>query len=448
VGLPDEVEATMGELKGWLGLGFLSCALGCGQGTGVKAGTANGPAEFDDDVRNLEPWNAGELGADAVDTPDDGEPTPAPGEDFVPTLPPLEPGESITAELHTWTWVEVPEAVCQRDDATGMHFNLGDPRKLLILMEGGGACYNASTCTLSLAIHPFGASALDTPAIAEVYGTNIFNRDDPDNPLRDYSFVFFPYCSGDVFAGASRSGVGYEGRTQQGYYNVQAYLKRLIATFPDAEKVVLTGVSAGGFGAGFNYDQVQEAFGPKTRVYLVDDSGPPLDTAQMSPCLQERWREAWSLDDIMPPAELCPGCRDPYGDVGVMGMVQYLAKKYKNRRLALISSVHDGVIREFFGFGLDDCKGLDQPLGIPAVSPMVPAEEYERGLHTLLEYSEEVQGGAVMKGFLIPDSEMHTALILDGALRDTVVDGVSLGEWLRRLVEDDPSWDHAGVRQF
>ena len=63
-----------------------------------------------------------------------------------------------------------------------MHFNMGDPKKLLILMEGGGACYNSSTCTLSLAIHPFGASALDTPAIAEVYGTNIFNRDDPENP--------------------------------------------------------------------------------------------------------------------------------------------------------------------------------------------------------------------------------------------------------------------------
>ena len=26
-----------------------------------------------------------------------------------------------------------------------------------------------------------------------------------------------------------------------------------------------------------------------------------------------------------------------------------------------------------------------------------------------------------------------------------VVDGVSLGEWLRRLIEDDPAWDHVGV---
>ena len=52
-----------------------------------------------------------------------------------------------------------------------------------------------------------------------------------------------------------------------------------------------------------------------------------------------------------------------------------------------------------------------------------------------------------MKGILIPDSEMHTALIIDAALRDPVVDGVSLGEWLRRLVGNDPASDHAGVHQ-
>jgi hypothetical protein len=440
--------------RSWVALVLCACAAGCGDGSATHAGTGPVPASWDDDVRtSLDPADAIEHfddggGAPPADTPpgeDVADTPPRDPPDFVPTLPPLEPGEPIAAEPDTWTWVDVPEAVCQRDDATGMHFNLGDPRKLLILMEGGGACYNASTCALSLAIHPFGASAVDTPAIAEVYGTNIFNRDDPENPLRSYSFVFLPYCSGDVFAGASRAGDGYEGRTQQGYYNMQAYLRRLIATFPDAEKVVLTGVSAGGFGAGFNYDQVQEAFGPKTRVYLIDDSGPPLDTAQMSPCLQERWRKAWSLDDIMPPAAQCPGCRDPYHDVGMMGMVEYLARKYKNRRLALISAVHDAVIREFFGFGLDDCKNLDQPLGIPQPTAMVPPEEYEAGLHTLLDYADHVQGGAVMKGYLIPNSEMHTALIVDGALHDTVVDGVSLGEWVRRLIEDDPAWDHAGV---
>jgi hypothetical protein len=435
----------------WVLWGVVLCACSGGSGahgsTGSTTGTAD-PAEGDvvEDAGPppLEMEPIADAAAPLPPPPEVDQPPPLDPDDFVSTLPPLAPGEPIDAQPNTWTWVPVPEARCQRDDATGMHFNLGDPEKLVILMEGGGACYNAGTCALSLAIHPFGATALDTPAVAQVYGTNLFNRDDPDNPVRDFSFVFFPYCSGDVFAGASQNAAGYEGRTQQGYYNVRAYLRRLIATFPQAKKVLLTGVSAGGFGAGFNFDQVQEAFGHHTRVYLLDDSGPPMSTEQMPPCLQERWRDAWSLDDIMPDPALCPGCRNPQGDVGMMAMVGYLAKKYPTRRLALISAVHDGVIREFFGFGLQDCKNLDPPLNIPQATTPVAPDVYERGLHQLLAYAESM-GGATMKGFLVPDSETHTFLIAPGTFKNTVVDGMPLGLWLKQLIEDDPAWDHAGV---
>jgi hypothetical protein len=433
---------------------FFCCASGCSSASG-SPGASSTRSDVDPSEERAEPdASASEPGDDASVVPmppppmppPEPPPEPPPDEgDFVSTLPPLEPGQPIEVEPHTWTWVPVPEARCQGDDATGMYFNLGDPEKLVILMEGGGACYNAFTCALSLAIHPLGASALDTPAISAAYGNNLFNRDDPQNPVRDYSYVFFPYCSGDVFAGASSSASGYEGRTQQGYYNVRAYLRRLIATFPTAEKVVLTGVSAGGFGAGFNFDQVQEAFGQHTRVYLVDDSGPPMLPEQMTPCLQERWREAWSLDDIMPPESACPGCRNPRSDVGVAGMLEYLATKYPSRRLAVISAVHDGVIRQFFGFGLDDCRGLDPPLNLPLAGPSVSPEAYEAGLKALLAYAESIPNGATMRGFLVPDSEMHTFLVAPGAFANTVVDGISLGEWLRQLVEDDPAWDHAGV---
>ena len=440
----------------WVLVGIALSA--CSGGSGAQGGTASttrteDPAQGDDGDDAISAEDAPPDAGATVDLPDAGPPTlppdvgeppPPDPDDFVSTLPPLAPGEPIVAEPHVWTWVPVPEARCQRDDTTGMQFSMGDPEKLLILMEGGGACFNAGSCLLSLGIHPFGATALDTPTVSAVYGTNLFNRDDPNNPVRDYSFVFFPYCSGDVFAGASQGKKGYEGRTQQGYYNVQAYLRRLIATFPAAKKVLLTGVSAGGFGAGFNFDQVQEAFGQRTRVYLLDDSGPPMSTAQMTPCLQERWRTAWSLDDIMPPPALCPGCRNPRGDLGMMAMLGYLAKKYPTRRLALISAVHDGVIREFFGYGQDDCKNLDPFLNIPSATTPLPPDLYEQGLHQLLAYAESL-GGATMKGFLVPNAENHTFVVGPGAFTNVVVDGIALGEWLRQLIEDDPAWDHAGV---
>lgn len=436
--------ATQGcavDYKTGLIWGAMCSLVGCSGGQGTagpgQPPEAMTPANTADD----EPGSEGTVqpppsngGADMPPAPVDIE---EPGED--PTETGFIPGKPIDAALGEWTWVDVPEARCMGDDSTGMHFNRGASDKLVILMEGGGACYNPFTCGLSLAIHPFGASEVDTPAITAVYGNNLFDRDNPDNPIRDWSYVFFPYCSGDVFAGGASDGTGYQGRTHRGFYNVDAYLRRLVATFPEARKVLLTGVSAGGFGAAFNYDQVAQAFGPQASVYLLDDSGPPMAPQFMAPCLQERWREAWGLDSIMPPEEECPGCRDPRGDLGLVSMVQYLVEKYPQGRFGLVSSEHDAIIREFFSFGRDECAYMDSPLPVT----FMPPEEYAEGLQDLLDYAESF--GGQMKGYLVRGAQSHTWLLLPEAFGGVEEEGVRLSDWLRQLVEDDPAWDHVGI---
>ena len=67
-------------------------------------------------------------------------------------------------------------------------------------------------------------------------------------------------------------------------------------TFKDkVSRVVLTGSSAGGFGAALNYSMVQDAFG-NVPVSILDDSGPPFEDQQMPVCMQKRWREAWGFE--------------------------------------------------------------------------------------------------------------------------------------------------------
>ncbi len=52
-------------------------------------------------------------------------------------------------------------------------------------------------------------------------------------------------------------------------------------------KVLLTGISAGGFGAAANYPQVARAFAP-VPVYDLDDSGPPgAEDPYLPKCLQQ-----------------------------------------------------------------------------------------------------------------------------------------------------------------
>jgi hypothetical protein len=48
-----------------------------------------------------------------------------------------------------------------------------------------------------------------------------------------------------------------------------AYLKRIVPTFPDPSRVILSGSSAGGYGALANWWQTQQAFGD-VRVDLID----------------------------------------------------------------------------------------------------------------------------------------------------------------------------------
>jgi hypothetical protein len=58
-----------------------------------------------------------------------------------------------------------------------------------------------------------------------------------------------------------------------GYAVISLYLQRLVETFSGVTQVLLTGMSAGGFGAAANYLQVARSFG-SVHVYLLDDSGP------------------------------------------------------------------------------------------------------------------------------------------------------------------------------
>ena len=109
--------------------------------------------------------------------------------------------------------------------------------------------------------------------------------------------VFIPYCTGDVFAGDRRDvDVSRSVRSQQfvGYSNMTRFLEHIAPTFSDADQVLLTGFSAGGFGALLNYDQTKEIFGD-TPVYMVDDSGIPLQT-RISPLAYKISGVSWEFN--------------------------------------------------------------------------------------------------------------------------------------------------------
>src|SRR5262249_14893868 len=144
-------------------------------------------------------------------------------------------------------------------------------------------------------------------------------------------------------------------RSFHGAGNMDQYLARILDTFPDAKRVVVSGESAGGFGAAFNYDRVARAFGSKVDVRLLDDSGPPMAVAYVPACLQKVFLDTWGLDKTLPPG--CSDCAQADG-VFMEPFLTYVAKTYDKRRAALISSTEDKVISQFWGYGDDDCANV------------------------------------------------------------------------------------------
>ncbi len=159
-----------------------------------------------------------------------------------------------------WSWIDFPDTHCRDGSSTGLGLNMSTSSpNVMVFLDQGGACFNADTCAFNLSA--FGASDF-VPQ-----GQGIFNRSDPDNPVRDWSFVFIPYCSGDVHAGNRSDGSVESVGPQQflGYSNLDAFLSRIVPTFAGARQVLFAGSSADGFGVLLNADHVARWFCPRPR---------------------------------------------------------------------------------------------------------------------------------------------------------------------------------------
>lgn len=324
------------------------------------------------------------------------------------------------AQRH-WTFVPIDGNVCANGSGTGIGLNLDfSSDKLVVFLEGGGACFNPLSCSMASHQGGFGPGDLDGVATATA-DAGILSRTDPDNPVADWSYVFIPYCEGDIHAGDTDDGP--DGRTMHGYGNVT----RAVTAVADAyqgrlSRVLLVGQSAGGFGAGYNYDQVAEIFG-EVPVDLVDDSGPPMSDTYLTPCFQTQLRQVWNLGATLPPD--CDDCIDQAGG-GFANLAPFLANKYPERRFGFISSLHDQTIRLFYGFGYPDCD-----------NPVVPmeADVFEAGVTELRDVIVAPLANA--RAYTI-DSDVH--VWTNQPLGQTEVAGVTLGTWLGQLLDGSADW--------
>ncbi len=403
---------------GWsVVLVLLSSLVACGADAGSSAAGDERPSP-------LPPGHDGGAGTGVTGgiTPPGGDSGPACAPD-----PTFAPGRAIAAPADgSWTFIDVPESKCMNGSPTGFGVSLSpSSTQVLVYFEGGGACFDLVTCLAASHASGFGtkdlAGALKGPA------SGVLSRTDTANPFRDWSFVFIPYCTGDVHAGDNPNGPS--NRAHVGFANARHALERLIPSFPRVDRVVVSGSSAGGFGAAYNFDQVARAF-PCARVDLLDDAGIPMADAYLKPCLQRLWRDTWRLDKTLPVD--CADCGA--GEKGgISRVLPFIAHKYPASHFAYLSGTEDATIRTFYGYGYSDgCASLW----------LMDANLFHAGL---LDVRDDVLAGTsntalyLVGGF---SATQHT--FLAGDLTKTTTAGVTLPAWLDDFAAGHSSWRSEG----
>ena len=161
--------------------------------------------------------------------------------------------------------------ICIAGDPYSVLTKEGDPKKLLVFLQGGGACwqnfYNCSTTAADGARPPFG----------------VFDSTEPDNPFADYSIVYLPYCDGSAFGGDNvvadasfpEGDPGSSLRYHRGVRNQSAGMDVAGKLFPRAKQVTVMGHSAGGVGvAAFAPFLARYVFGNNIKLTVFNDAGP------------------------------------------------------------------------------------------------------------------------------------------------------------------------------
>ena len=146
----------------------------------------------------------------------------------------------------------------------------GDPKKLLIFLQGGGACwqdfYRCNILAEAQAPTPNGPFP------------GVFNPDVPGNPFADYSIVYMPYCDGSTFGGdndVQDPAFPALVRHHRGLRNVSAGMDVAGQMFPRAKQITVMGHSAGGVGvAAFAPFLARFVFGNNTKLTVYNDAGP------------------------------------------------------------------------------------------------------------------------------------------------------------------------------
>jgi hypothetical protein len=229
----------------------------------------------------------------------------------------------------------------------------GASKNLVVYFEGGGACWDNLTCSF-----PIGTglpAQFYVPQVAP--GTNpanysgLFDQSNPANPVKDWSFVYIPYCTGDIHTGSATKEYFNAGNSllgglpsytiqHRGFDNFMVVLDWINKNFDAPKSILVTGSSAGGYGAAANFPYIADSY-PNAHMYVLADASQGVTTAAFD--TGEPGRNSWNPQ--LP--QWIFGA--PPTSVSSADLLRRAAEAYPRAKISQFTTTLDGVQVGFYG---------------------------------------------------------------------------------------------------
>ncbi len=349
-------------------------------------------------------------------------------------------------------------------DDYSFYFKKGKSNKLAIFFNGGGACWNSTTCLSSLqtaapAYVPTDDYVSNDPSLQD----GMLNLNNPDNPYKDWSIAYLPYCTGDVHFGSKDTAYpiapGVTKTIRHHGFDNFLYAREWLKDHYNEDdkndkhkknkhkkdkhkkdhnkgpkKVLVTGVSAGAYGAALNYAHIKDAF-PNAKGYLLADGGSGVFTDSMMQSAMRGPNSAWNFDANL--AQSVPGMTTATAlsaNSFAPAVYSVLANYYPKDRFSQYSTVHDAIQTLFYNIMLNS-NDMSQWGNL---TPQLFAT-WTTGMLT----NAYVAAASPNYRFYIAPGCQHTILRSAAMYSQQTVGGTTFLDWLDGLTKrHDSHWDN------
>lgn len=339
---------------------------------------------------------------------------PSPSNPDAATLDAGADGGDRVPALGEWIAIEPGgDTICSRGTPYQFFVRGGRPDRVIIDFQGGGACWNELTCGFAGAAGLFTETAgnLETFVAATRPGGPLAGgmlSDDAANPFRDWTIVHVPYCTGDVHWGNARTVYGEAGAIEhRGFVNASAALSWTYAHYTAPDNVLVSGCSAGAYGAVLHSAYIAQHYAPiDASIAVFADSGAGIITDTFLNDSLPNWNAQANL-----PSAFVPGLAVPITELALPDVYIEIGRTFPDMRLAQTQSQYDQ--DQVFFYTAMGGSAVDWPGRMRGSIDAIRAE--------IPNFTAYVPGGSVHCSGIYPFFTTRT------------VGGVVLSDWVEEL---------------